>query len=390
MLWLNFFHFYQPANSEILNATQKSYERIIRAIEENNNIFFTANITGCLLMRLDEDLGRVDLIRRIKRLILKGKLELVGSASYHALLPLVDLKIVREQIQENEETLKKYFGKNIKLKGFFSPEMAYCPRVAKLIKKLNYEWIILDEISVFGELDKLNFDKNYIDQASGLKVIFRNRKISQQYAPEVLLKNKINKNLLITATDAELYGLHHLDHNANFEKLLKNLDTLKIKTLTISQFLREQKNIDTKKIKLKKSSWESSEIELKNSEPYLLWDDPKNKIQKMLWDLAKYAQFIYFKNQKAPNVCWSRWHLMRGLASCTFWWASKRNMGHVFGPVAWNPDQIELGANELVRAIRDLEESTKLEVKLKAEKMYLDIIKALWHEHWTSYATHNT
>ena len=385
MLWINFLHFYQPANSEIQNATQKSYERIIRAIEENLSVKFTVNITGCLLTRLDEDLKRIDLVRRIKRLVLKGKLELVGSAAYHALLPLVDLRIVREQIEENEQILKKYFGENFKLKGFFFPEMAYCPRVASLIKELGYEWIILDEISCFGELDRINFDQNYIDKESGLKVVFRNRKISQQYAPEALLKDHKIDCPVISATDAELYGLHHVHHSANFEKLLAKLGQLKIDTITISQFIEQRDKLEHRKIKLLKSSWESQVGEIQNNKSYLLWYDKKNKIQKLLWEFAEYAQEIYFANQSDYNIWWSRWHLMRGLASCTFWWASKRDMGHVFGPIAWNPDQIELGANELVRAIRDLESSTDLNTKLKAENMYLEIIKTLWKEHWAQY-----
>ena len=385
MLWINFLHFYQPANSEIQNATQKSYERIIRAIEENLSVKFTVNITGCLLTRLDEDLKRIDLVRRIKRLVLKGKLELVGSAAYHALLPLVDLRIVREQIEENEQILKKYFGENFKLKGFFFPEMAYCPRVASLIKELGYEWIILDEISCFGELDRINFDQNYIDKESGLKVVFRNRKISQQYAPEALLKDHKIDCPVISASDAELYGLHHVDHSANFEKLLAKLGQLKIDTITISQFIEQRDKLEHRKIKLLKSSWESQVGEIQNNKSYLLWYDKKNKIQKLLWEFAEYAQEIYFANQSDYNIWWSRWHLMRGLASCTFWWASKRDMGHVFGPIAWNPDQIELGANELVRAIRDLESSTDLNTKLKAENMYLEIIKTLWKEHWAQY-----
>ena len=385
MFWINFLHFYQPANSEIKNATEKSYERIVRAIEEHPSVKFTVNIIGCLLARLDEDLKRIDLIRRIKRLVLKGKLELVGSASYHAFLPLVDLDIVRIQIEENEQILKKYFGENIKLKGFFFPEMAYCPCVAKLVKELGYEWIILDEISAFGKLNKIDLNQNYIDAESELKVVFRNREISQKYAPEVLLKVKSAKckvQSLITATDAELYGLHHTDHDAYFEKLLDRLDELEIKTITVSDFIEQRNKLTPQKINLFKSSWESQAEEIQNNEPYLLWYNKENKLQKLLWELADYAQKIYLANSNDKNRWWSHWHLMRGLASCTFWWASRRDMSHVFGPVAWNPDQIELGANELVRAIRDLESSTSLNVKLRAEEMYVNVVKVLWEEHW--------
>ena len=128
MLWINFLHFYQPANvdkKKVIEATTLSYERIIRGLEENSHIKFTLNITGCLLLRWDEELKRIDLIRRIKRLVLKKQIELVSSAAYHPLLPLIDEKQVIEQIKENEIILRKYFGEKIPLKGFFLPEMAY-------------------------------------------------------------------------------------------------------------------------------------------------------------------------------------------------------------------------------------------------------------------------
>ena len=47
MLWINFLHIYQPANSDafvIREATEKSYLRLIRALEEHPNLHFTFKI----------------------------------------------------------------------------------------------------------------------------------------------------------------------------------------------------------------------------------------------------------------------------------------------------------------------------------------------------------
>ena len=55
MLWLNFFHFYQPANVEFYNirkALDKSYWRLLRLLEEHPDLKMTFNISGCLLDRL--------------------------------------------------------------------------------------------------------------------------------------------------------------------------------------------------------------------------------------------------------------------------------------------------------------------------------------------------
>jgi hypothetical protein len=409
MFWINFLHFYQPANisKEIIKeATEKSYKRIIRGLEENPEIKFTFNISGCLLTRLGEDLGQQDLISRTKNLLEHGQIELTGSVAYHPILPLIGEEEIKTQIKENEEILKKYFGQ-IKLNGFFCPEMAYDRRAGKIIKKLGYKWIILDEISAGGK--PINFSQKYIDQETELAVIFRNRKISQTYVPETILKLKDDKKeslssttiedkILITATDAELYGLRHIDEPADFEKVLQ---LKKLKTLTISEYLNSREEtqntshafgadsgrecLNSLTIKLIPASWGSTEKEIKNQTPFILWRDKKNKLQIKLWELARLAESANKKFKRDSNFWWSRWHLVRGLTSCNFWWASGKDFRKVYGPLAWNPDLIELGANELIRSVRDLEKSTPLKLKLKTEKIYLEIIKLIWEKHWKKY-----
>lgn len=380
MLWINFLHLYQPANADdhtIKEATEKSYLRIIRALEERPRIKFTLNINGCLIERWQE-LGYSNLIKRINQLIQKEQIELTGTAFYHPILPLVPEEEAKRQIKEQEKILKKYFGGNIKLRGFFLPEMAYGEGAGRLIEKLGYEWIILDEISATGKLNKIKTDKIYQNKKNGLKVIFRSRVDSAIYFPDKFLKIKKNNNrVFITATDGELYGLKHEDPTAEFEKMLKNKN---LKTLTISEFLETRK---TQKITLIPSNWEATEKEIKNKIPYALWFNKKNKIQNKLWQFAKFAYDIIRRHSKDKNYYWARWHLSRGLSSCTFWWASARDFRHVFGPVAWGPDEIEKGLSELIRSIRTLDKTTTRQTKIKAEKIYLNIKHMIWRKHWT-------
>jgi len=66
LIWINFLHFYQPANTDghiIKEATEMSYRRIIRALEDQPDIKFTFNITGCLILRWEE-LKYFDLIKK--------------------------------------------------------------------------------------------------------------------------------------------------------------------------------------------------------------------------------------------------------------------------------------------------------------------------------------
>ncbi|MEK7097807.1 MAG: hypothetical protein AAB906_03090, partial [Patescibacteria group bacterium] len=163
--------------------------------------------SGCLLLRMD-NLGYGNLMGRIRALVEKGKIELTGSASYHPLLPLIPKNEAIDQIKENERILLEYF--NYKPRGFFSPEMAYSPKLSKLIKTLGYKWLILDEISASEPLRGVSACE---DRASGLKIIFRSRAISQTFVPDTLLgsADKNSNKAIITATDGELYGLRHID-----------------------------------------------------------------------------------------------------------------------------------------------------------------------------------
>lgn len=381
MYWINFLHCYQPVNTDahiIKEATDKSYARIVRALEENENIKFTLNINGCLFIRWEE-LGYQGLIERIAKLLKSGRLELTSSACYHPLMPLIPETEVRKQITENEEVLCKHFGDDFKAKGFFMPEMAYSKNVAKIVKDFGYEWLILDEIAHGGKINGHDFNKIYLDNASGLKVVFRNRKLSSSFVPNTLkdlLKNGVDYPI-VTATDGELYGLRHIDHTAEFEKIIKEPV---LKTETISNFI--SLGGDPIAIDIEDCSWESEEGELKNDKPYILWFDKDKDIQQKLWELANLSYKTVEGHIGDENYYWARWHLVRGLASCTFWWASEKDFRHIFGPYAWNPDEIERGTNEFIRAVRALEDVSTREKKMKAEELYIEIKRQVWDKHW--------
>lgn len=380
MLWLNFFHLYQPANSDpyhITEAADKSYARLTRALEENYKLKFTFNISGCLLDRLEE-VDYHSLIERWVKLYNRGQMEIVGTAFYHPLLPLIPLAEAEKQIIENENILKKYFGETFRAKGFFLPEMAYSPEVAKLIKARGYEWLILDEIAYNGKIGVVDCSKVYEDKNSGLKIIFRSRKFSNCYLPDQK-KLALKEQIIVSATDGELYGLRHEDPTGELESFLKEES---LETMTISEYIKHKEAVLIEPLSC---NWESSEAELIDNKPFALWRDRDNKIHQNLWLLANLAEEQVNKYQADDNYHWARWHLVRGLASCTFWWASGKDFSHNFGPQAWAPDEIERGVNELVRAIRSLHDITTRKVKIEAEKLALEIKKMVWEEHWENY-----
>jgi len=393
MLWLNFLHFYQPANAEFYNirkALDKSYWRLMRLMEEHPNLHFTWNVSGCLLERLAEE-KETAFIDRLKFLVKKWQVELTGSAAYHGFLPLLPEKEVIRQIKTNEKILRKYFGKDFKPRGFFLPEMAYTPVVAKIVKRLGYTWIIVDEIAfsggVNGRSGRPDLNRFYIDAASGLQVIFRDRELSGAYPPDrlwpILKKTAADsQEIFITATDAELYGLRHEDPTAELEKIVK---VKHLKTATLSAFLKSRSKTKPVLVKLTSSSWESTPREVRAGRPFTLWVDKDNKIQTNLWKLANLSLALGEKYKKDKNYYWHYWHLSRGLASCTFWWASGRDFKPVFGPYAWSPDDIERGLEDTIRSVRSFADKKTKHAKLEAEKYYLKIKKLIWEAHWKKY-----
>ncbi|MEA3398283.1 MAG: hypothetical protein U9R06_00875 [Patescibacteria group bacterium] len=383
MKWINFLHIYQPVNIEewiIREAADKSYARIFQALDKNPQIKFTFNIAGCLLLRLDE-MGYGGLIKLISKLYNRGQIELTGTPAYHPLMPLIPKEENVRQILENKKIHRKYFGSEYKARGFFLPEMAYSAEAARIVKKLGYEWIILDEISLTGRIGEVNFGKVYKDMNSGLKVVFREKKLSNSYIPKILMSKarKGNERLRITATDGELYGLRHEDSEKIFEKFIK-LENLQ--TLTLSEFIDSAQN--GKEARIVDSHWNSTEEDIKKGVSFSLWRDKGNKLQEKLWVLADKAYEAVETNKGDKNYEWARWHLARGLASCSFWWASAKDF-RVFGPISWSPNEIERGVNELMRAVRSLEKRNTKKIKLETEKLSADIKLRAWTKHWEKY-----
>ncbi|MFH0856743.1 MAG: hypothetical protein V1860_02500 [bacterium] len=384
MFWINLLHLYQPPTMEremIEEVARTSYGFIIETLEKNPHFKITINICGGLAEQLDK-FGYGNILSRLKILAEKGQVELTGSAAFHGFLPLLPESEIIYQIKTNDAINGKYFGNCYKPSGFFIPEMAYSKKLGKIIADLGYKWIILDDIHLGGKLGNVNYNKGYVIKENGLQVLFRKRQISKTYVPSTLLKfakENQNPHVVITATDGELYGHHHKDINGDLNKLLSDPG---VHTLAVSDFLK--KNKTWMGISPVCASWESTEKELKNNEPYILWNNARNKIQQKIWELANLALKTANKHRHDSQYGWARDHLNKGLASCTFWWAAARDFRESFGPISWNPDEIEKGIDELIKTVRALDKISRL-TKIKAEKLYISIKKMIWEKHWKYY-----
>ena len=372
MYWANFLHIYQPPTQKeiwVRRIADESYRKIFSGLLKIKRAKLTLNINGILCELLDKYGGR-DILENIKQLLKSGNLELTGSAKYHAFLPLLPESEIERQIRLNEEALTKYFGKNWKKGGFFSPEMAYSKKVAQIASRLGYHWIIVDELGFPKGPDKISSRVIYeIDELKNFFCFFRERNFSFKILsasqistlPALLrfLGSRFGKSeYTVTAMDGETFG----HHRPGLENLL--FDLLKeerIIPMTMGDLITKFKKREI--IEPLPSTWASASKDIKTKQPFTRWHNPKNIIQKYQWELTNLAMEVVNRNPKQS----SRQLLDEALHSDQYWWASARPW--------WSLEMIERGAFELKRLILKSPTATPAE-KQTTEELYKNIVYA--------------
>ncbi len=380
LTWINFLHIYQPPtqSNEILDrVVRESYSKIPELLSTYNTLKLTMNISGSLLELLENN-KYSDLLEKYKKYISEGRIEIVGSAMYHPILPLLPQEEIRRQIKLHQTIARRLFGDTYKPKGFFLPEMAYSKDVADIIKEFGFEWIILDEIHI-PKNEKIHPDIGYSIKDIGLKVLFRNRKVSKTFPPEYIVEHIAEiESPLITAHDGELYGHWHKNDNGYYEKAFASNQII---TKTVSEYFSEQS--EYRDIEPRHASWESTEEELELGVSYALWDDPKNEIHVLLTSLKNEVMSILGSATLDPHYESARVFLDRGIASCAWWWATHRKLTDV-SPITWNPTEIEKGGQELLNAVRTLKNLSN-EKRLRIEQLFSTLREKIWSMHWQQF-----
>ena len=356
---------YQPPTQD-LNILKKidreCYKPLFKVLEYHDNAKICLNINGILIdLLLEFDLS--DTIDLLKNLVSEGKIEIVGTAKFHPILPLIPKTEVQHQIHLNEETNKNEFGKLWKRKGFFPPEMAISGSVAKHVRELGYKWVIVSGIACPREWP---YDKIYCSP-NGLQLFFRDdimsNKISfkditpKKFVSETkkLHKNekKNNSTYIIIAQDAETFGHHIPRYEKTF--LGRTLELInndnEMETVFISS-LDQHFPISEEKIIPKESSWSTTNKDIENKIPYPLWKHPKNNIHKYYWKLMKSLNnLMNIADNLDVTVDWTvenyyntaRFFYDRGIYSCPVWWSNPQNG-------TWSPNLIYKGVELLMRA----------------------------------------
>lgn len=329
MRWSNFFHIYQPPawdEAIVRRATAEAYEPMVRILREHPSVHITLNITGALIDQLVA-LGLDRVLRDIRELTKKGQIELVGSAKYHPILPLLPINEARRQIELQAETCRKVFGDVFQPTGFFAPEMAYNPELESLLLDMGYSWIILDEVCSGQGIGKLAMNKRYTTPG-GLGVVFRNRFLSDFLSfsagidhPELAvaaIQNDVRSSTgLVTAMDGENLGHHRVGVDRLWEVLVTWPE---IEAVTISEY--RQSLADEETLTVCAGSWSSQEHEIAAGVPFSLWKNPDNQIHTLQWQLTHTIIDAVEAAGNDPTHDIAQRALDQTLTSDKYWWAS--------------------------------------------------------------------
>ena len=375
MYWVNFLHIYQPSDQskQILEmVVNESYRPLFKGLLKIPNIKLNLNINAGLTDLLAKN-GYKDVIQDIKKLAQEGKLEFTESAKYHALLPFLDEREIKNQIIENHRINRKYFGKVYHPLALFPPEMAYSPKVAKIVSELHYKIILLDEIAYNKGKTEPEVNKIFKIKNTNLIAIFRERRVSNAIMSALvhtkkefldLLNGDLKKNIyLFTAMDGETFG-HHRPGLENV--LFKIVSQKQPKQLFISE-LPDRFPLSKKEIHPFKSTWASSREEIEKGIQFYSWKNPKNKVHKLQWEFLRYVLSLSHKKKLSPAA---KNRLYKAMASDQFFWAS--------GEPWWSIEMIEKGAWMLLQALKIFPHIEKKQFK-KGEEYYKEIIStAFW------------
>jgi hypothetical protein len=352
MKFVNLLHFYQPHNqqADILDRiVNESYRPLVKGLLDNQRAKVVVNITGALTKSLVEH-GYSDVVDGLRTLAERQQIEFTGSAMYHAFLPLLPETEIERQIKINMENNQRYLGQIYQPVGFFPPELGINQKVLNIIKNFGYDWVAAGEYAYAGE--GLPDKKFYTDEVTGLKLLFRNKRVSTlmlsatiHQAPDLIKETQdINRGegYWFTVMDAETFGHHRIGHE---KFLFEVLNYQSLEPLRAIDLLSQP--LTSESLHVRASTWSNQEQDFwldqeKNSpteaKSFILWKDPSNPIHQLQWKLTDLVIKTVndYADKSQPSYQKAREALDFAIASDQFWWASAKPW--------WSLEMIEQGA----------------------------------------------
>jgi len=377
MYWAQLLHFYQPFGQrrDIIEAiTAQCYRPVVEGVLANPRARLSINFTGVLLDQLAEA-GQQEVIEMYAEAARRGHVELVATAKYHAILPLLPPEEARRQIELNHETNRRFFGDAYAGKGIFLPEMAWSPALAPVLEQCGIEWVMLDELAFDGKVRQVDYTKSYRVAGTKLRAVFREHRLSatiMSAAPRRVdqLKAAARADLdssgyVVVGMDGETFGHHRIGHERLLVEMYKDPDFRLVRISDLFELYPEVEEVPTIAC-----SWASSEQDLEKKIPYISWNDPDNPIHQWQWELVRLTvQAVERLEPGHHDYKRLRAELDMALASDQFFWASARPW--------WNVEHIESSAHRMAEILEAAAGKASPESK-QSRKLYDEIMTKAW------------
>jgi predicted glycosyl hydrolase (DUF1957 family) len=315
------------------------------------------NIPLSLIEQFDK-YGYGSLIVDIKDLVDSERVELTGSASYHALLTRLSTKNVENEIILNEYGLGYYFGSHhgfegepaILLRnvaGFFPPELSVNDALCSTLSGLGYSWVLVDSPAIpFDEKPPVYTGGIYTLPDQPIKIVCRDTSLSNLIAfkrepnlDDILsyVRNHLDADFLVIALDGETFGHHYNEGIYLLDVLIGTLQSLGIEIDLLSNIVADENSSGLSSVV--ESSWGTSAA---NPTPFPYWVSESNALQQALWQLHflvdAYAENFQLLSDPALSETTPVWketkvpalshyiNTLRFLNSDKFWWLSGKTL----------------------------------------------------------------
>ncbi len=207
-------HHHQPVGN-LGDAVDRAFEHAYRPLLElllmRDDLHLSLHYSGALLERLEQD---SDALRVLKKLVLNGRVELLGGAMFEPLLPLVPRVDAIAQMRHQSQTLERLFG--TEPKGAWLAEFAWEPHFPTLIADAGLSFTVLDDAQCLAaglEARDLTRTVRTEDQGRAVTVV----PVSQEFhrlipfipVPELMAKLRERAKqggMLAVSLDAETLG----------------------------------------------------------------------------------------------------------------------------------------------------------------------------------------
>ena len=138
------FHCYQPVFNfewEIERAFKNAYLPLLRSLEEFPGIKASFHYSGNMLEWFER--RHPDYIERLKKLVWRHQIELMGGGCFEPVMALIPEKDRAEQLKMNEEIIARIFG--IKPAGAWITERVWEPGLADTLHAAGVKYTIVDD-----------------------------------------------------------------------------------------------------------------------------------------------------------------------------------------------------------------------------------------------------